>query len=57
MVLPVMSSGRRFKPSCERFSVSLVLVIMVVAYVTVIMISMTNFHEARVGSAVCTRYR
>lgn len=46
MVLPVMSSGRRFKPSCERVSVSLVLVIMVVAYATVIMISMTNFQLA-----------
>lgn len=41
MVLLVMSSGRRFEPSCERFRVSLVLLIMIVAVVTVIMIRVT----------------
>lgn len=46
MVLPVMSSGRHFKPSCERFSVSLVLVIMIVTFVTVIMITVTKFQLA-----------
>lgn len=46
MVLPVMSSGRRFKPSCERVRVSLVLLIMIVARVTVIMIRVASFQLA-----------
>ncbi len=54
MVLLVMSSERHFEPGCERIRVSLVLLIMIVAVVTVIMIRVTNVQLAsNFAGALC----